>query len=220
VLFTRTFRLVLLLSMRVSFIFLLATIIALVSLAYPSINVSTASTHTLPTFMIYTSGYTEGYPQLSSTFVLAYSFVSTEWYPGNGLCDPASMACTPQPMPTATTTFTQWSAYFYQVTVYSQISTTYTNQSVVVSTETSYQPVAPYAIAGLNEFQYGLSAMLIVAAIIVLIMIFYAKGNVRTRPTILTPVVESMKPRSYCTQCGTENLASSETCIKCGVKLE
>ena len=201
-------------------IFLLVTIIALVSIAYPSIKVSTAATQTLPAFMTYTSAYTTSYPQVSSTIVLAASFVSTEWYPGNGLCDPASMACTPQPLPTATTTYTQWSAYFYQVTVYSQVTTTYTNQSVVLSTETNYQNVAPYVIAGINEFQYGLSAMLILAAVIVLIIVLYGKRNVRTRPINLEPSVESTRPRRYCTQCGTENLRSGVTCTKCGAKLE
>jgi len=198
----------------------LVTVVVLVSLAYPSITVSSATTQTFPTFVTLTNGYTTGYPQSSSTIVLAESYVSTEWYPGNGLCDPASMACTPQPIPTVTITYTQWSTYFYQVTVYSQLSTTYTSESAAVSTQTSYQTVAPYAAAGISEFQYGLAAMLIFAAVVATILFFYGKESARGRMENPERAVRSASATKYCTQCGTENPQAGAVCGKCGARLE
>ena len=197
---------------------LLVTIVALVSLAYPSINVSSISTQSVPTLVPLTNSYSTGYAQGSSTIVLAGYSTSTAWYPGNPFCDPASMACTPQPLPTSTITYTQSSTYLYQVTVYSQLSTTYTSESIALSTQTSYQTLAPYAVVGLSEFQFGLAAMLILAAIVAATIIFYTKYGIRARPNP-APLAGSASVR-YCTQCGAENPHASTVCGKCGANLE
>jgi hypothetical protein len=195
---------------------LLVTIVALTSLAYPSINVSRLSTQSIPAFVTLTNSYSTGYPESSSTIVLAGYSTSTAWYPGNPFCDPASMACTPQPLPTSTITYTQSSTYLYPVTVYSELSTTYTSESIALSTQTSYQTLAPYAAAGLSDFQYGLAAMVILAMIVAVILFVYAKGG-RPSPDSLA---RSTGATRYCTQCGTGNARASAVCSKCGAKLE
>ena len=196
---------------------LVIAIVALTSLAYPSINVQSLSTQSVPTLVTLTNRYSTGYPQSSSSIELAGYSTSTAWYPGNPFCDPASMACTPQALPTSTITYTQSSTYIYQVTVYSQVSTTYTSESIAVSTQTSYQTLAPYAAAGLSDFQYGLAAMLILAVILAVILSLYAKGD---RPQNPDSIPRSTSATRYCTQCGTENQQTNAVCRECGTRLE
>jgi len=192
--------------------------VALASLAYPSISVSSTSTQSVPTLVPLTNSYSTGYAQGSSTVVFAGFSTSTAWYPGNPFCDPASMACIPQPLPTSTITYNESSTYLYEVTVYSQVSTTYTSESIALSTQTSYQTIAPYAVVGLSDFQFGLSGMLILAAIVLATLIFYARYGTRKRPNP-EPLAGSASVR-YCTQCGAENPHARTVCGKCGANLE
>jgi len=154
---------------------LLIAIVTVASLTYPSVTVLSLSTKPVLNLITPTTEYTSAYPQDASTIVLAAQTTSTVWYLGNPLCDPASMACTPQPLPTATITITQWSTYFYQTTVYTQIQSTYTTESVSLSTQTNYQTVAVYVAAGLSLLQFGLIAMLVLASLCAAILFLYAK---------------------------------------------
>jgi hypothetical protein len=152
-----------------------------VSLAYPSVTLSSVTSQTVSYAVTSAIGYTTGYPQSESTVVLAKQITSTAWYLGNPLCDPASMACTPQAFPTATMTYTEWATYPYQVTVYSQIQTPFTTQATSLLTRTNYQTVPPYAAAGLTDLQFELSVLLIFGAFVAGILFLFAKKNrVRT----------------------------------------
>jgi hypothetical protein len=173
--------------MWVPVIVVLAAVIALASLAYPSITVSQVTAQIVPRVVTLTNGYMTGYPQSSSTVVLEGYSTSTAWYPGNPICDPASSACTPQPLPTSTMTYTQWSTYFYEVTIYSRLPTTYTSESMTLAIQTNYQTIGAYAATGLSDFQYGLAAMLILAGIVAAFLYVYAAGHSRSRPQVQSP---------------------------------
>jgi hypothetical protein len=164
-------------KISVPVIVVIVVLVVLVSLAYPSVTLSSVTSQTISYVVISAGSYTTGYPQSASTVVLANQITSTAWYLGNLLCDPASMACTPQAFPTATMTYTEWSTYPYQVTVYSQIQTSYTTESTSLLTQTNYQTVPPYAAAGLNDLQFGLSVLLIFGAFVAGILFLFAKKN-------------------------------------------
>ena len=195
-----------------------AVIIALLSLSYPSIVVSNISTQPIPNFATYTTQYASGYSQMSvSTFLAGYS-TTTAWYPGNPICDPTSNACTPYPTPTATFVYAQSATYSYQVTINSEATSTYTSEFTGFSTETNYQNSPPYATAGLSEFEFGIVALLIVAAVAAAMLLVFVKGSGR-RPSRAKTELPSKTVR-YCQQCGAENRKADKFCAKCGTTLE
>ena len=195
-----------------------AVIIALLSLSYPSIVVPSISTQPIPNFATYTTQYASGYSQMSvSTFLAGYS-TTTAWYPGNPICDPTSNACTPYPTPTATFVYTQPATYSYQVTLNSKATSTYTSEFTGFSTQTSYQNVPPYTIAGLSEFEFGIAALLIVAAVTAAMLVLFVK-----RPASRSSGAKTELPSKtvrYCQQCGAENRKSDKFCATCGTTLE
>jgi hypothetical protein len=160
------------------FIGLIAVVVvAAVSFAVPSIPTPSQTTQESSSVITSVTSYTSEFSESASTVVLAAQTTSTIWYQGNALCDPASMACTPQAFPTATVTYTGWSTYPYEITIYSQVQSTYTTESVTFATQTSYQTVAPYVAIGLSELQFGLAFLFISAAIISGLLLLYAKNG-------------------------------------------
>lgn len=204
----------------VSLAVLLATGIALLSLAYPSVVISNVSTQPITNLTTYTSQYLFDYPQMSASSFLAGYSTLTAWYPGNPICDPASNACTPYPTPTATLVYPQSMTYTYEVTLESQTSSTYTSEYALFPAQTSFQNVPPYAAMGLTEFQFGIAAMVIVVVVALsLLLLATSKG-----PTVILQTrnsrLGSARPTRFCQQCGAESSTADRYCSKCGTQLE
>jgi len=199
----------------VTTVVLIALVIALISISYPSLVVSSTTTQALPGLESYTSQYSVAYQQVTySTTLSGYSTV-TIWYPGNPICDPASNACTPFPTPVATVVYPQSATYAYQITLTSQTTLAYTSNFTSFSTLTSYQNIPPYAALGLNEFQYGVIALvIIVVAVLSLLLIFMKKRS----PAHIQG--SSAGAARFCDQCGAANSLDSGFCSNCGVRLE
>ena len=195
-----------------------AVVIALLSVTYPSIVVSNMITQSIPNFATYTTQYATGYPQMSASTVLAGYSTTTAWYPGDPICDPTSNACTPYPTPTATFVYAQSATYSYQVTINSQGTSTYTSEFTGFSTQTNYQTIPPYAAAGFSDLEFGLIALLIVAAVVAALLFLFGKRRAN-RPSGPKAKMASKTVR-YCQQCGTENRKSDDFCAKCGATLE
>ena len=205
-------------NLVVPVVVIVAVIVAILSVSYPSIVVSNISTQQIPNFATYTTEYATGYPQMSASTILAGYSSSTAWYPGNPICDPASNACTPYPMPTATFLYAQSATYNYQVTKNSEATSTYTSEFAGFSTQTYYQTVPPYAAAGLSELEFGLLALLIVGVVGAAMLYPYARGTA-SRSNFAKAELPP-KTVMYCQQCGAENRKTDKFCDKCGTKLE
>ncbi len=197
---------------------IVAVIIAILSITYPSIVVSNVSTQPIPNFATYTAQYATGYPQMWPSTILAGDSTTTAWYPGNPICDPTSNACTPYPTPTATFVSAQSATYSYQVTITSDATSTYTSEFTGFSTQTYYQTIPPYAAAGLSELEFGLVALVIVASVGAAMLFLFVRGTA-TRSSVAGAELPSKTVR-YCQQCGTENRNTDKFCDKCGTKLE
>jgi len=193
-------------------------IIAILSTAYPSIVVSNVNTLPIGNFATYTAQYATAYPQMSASTILAGYSTTTAWYPGNPICDPTSNACTPFPTPTATFVYAQSATYNYQATLNSEATSTYTSEFTGVSTQTYYQTVPPYAVAGLSELEFGLVALLVVSAVGVAMLFLFVRG-IAPRSNVAKREVSAKTVRN-CQQCGTENRNTDKFCDKCGSKLE
>jgi zinc-ribbon domain len=204
----------------VQVVVVIAVVVALTSLSYPSVVVSKVSTQPLPGFVTYMTQYNVEYTVPStSTILLGYSTV-TAWYPGNPICDPMSNACTPYPTPTATYVYAISNTYTYQVALSSQTTSTYTSELTSSSTQTSFQHIPPYAAAGLTGFQYGVVSIAIVALLILGLLILF----VRKRSVAVSggQVAESTSPKAtrFCQACGTENPTDGKFCTRCGTQLD
>ena len=197
-------------------IIVIAVIIALISISYPSVVVSSVITQPSTRFETYTSQYAIGYPQaVMSTMLAGYSTV-TAWYLGNPICDPASNACTPFPSPTATFVYPQSITYVYQVTFTSHATSAFTGELTLFSTQTGYQNIPPYAVVGLTEFQYGIIALAIIAAFVLSLLFFF----VRKRPPREVQRAGLAKRVRFCQHCGMQNPEAGKFCSGCGARLE
>jgi hypothetical protein len=199
-----------------SLVVLVALIVALLSLSYPSVAISTVSIQPATNLATYTSQYLIGQQQMSaSTYQTGYS-TFTAWFPGDPICDPASNACTPYPTPTATTIYPQSTTDIYVVTQQSATTTTYTSEYTAISVQTSFQNVPPYAAAGLTKFQFGTAAMAIVTVVAITLLL------TATRQPAIIPGKKSGTVRSimFCQQCGAESSSADKFCSKCGAQLE
>ena len=201
-------------------IVVIAVVIALISISYPSMTVSSVSTQPWPGFQAYTSQYQVAYEQVTSSSALAGYSTVTAWYPGNFICDPVSNACTPYPTPTATYVYPQSATYAYQITLSSQATSTFTSEFTSFSTQTSYQDIPPYAAAGLTEFQYGIIVAIIVVALTLCLLFIGTRNRNLTLPRDQVPKLDSTKAIRSCQQCGTENPERGKFCTSCGAPLE
>jgi len=202
-----------------SIIIVVAFSIALLSLAYPSIVTSNVSVQSIPSFATYTSQYVVGYPEISASTYLAGYSSSTAWYPGNFICDPASNACTPYPTPTATFVYPQSATATYQVTFNSESSSTYTTESTLYSSQTSFQSVPPYAVAGLTDFQFGISALIIIAIIGLILLYLNLRREPAGAPEKPTARLHKASAK-ICSRCGAENSRTRKFCTNCGSQLD
>lgn len=199
-----------------SLIVLVALAVALLSLSYPSVAISTISVQPETNVGTYTSQYVIGYQQLSaSTYQTGY-LTLTAWYPGDPICDPASNACTPYPTPTATVVYPQSATNIYVVTQNTATTATYTSEYTAFSTQTSFQNVPPYAAAGLTQYQFGIAALTIVAVVAITILL------TATKRSAMIPEKKLATARTvrFCQQCGAESLSTDKFCSKCGTQLE
>jgi hypothetical protein len=201
----------------VAVVVIVAVIVAILSVSYPSILVSNISTQPIPKFATYTTQYVSGYPQMSASTILAGYSTTTAWYPGNPICDPTSNACTPYPTPTATFVYAQSATYTYQVTLNNQATSTYTSEFTGFSTQTFYQTIPPYAAAGLSELEFGLAALLIVAVVAAAMLFRFVRGT--TGGSNVTKAELPSGTVRYCQHCGAENRKADTFCDKCGTKL-
>jgi len=201
-------------------IVIVAVVIALISISYPSITVSTVSTQQLAGFQTFTSQYQIPYQLTNTSTALAGYGTATAWYPGNFICDPLSNACTPYPTPTATYVYPQSATYTYQVTLSSQATSEFTTEFTLYSSLTSYQTIPPYAAAGLTEFQYGIIALAIVAALVLCLLYVVVRSKSFASPSIQAQEFDSTKPVRFCQQCGAENQSGGKFCTSCGARLE
>ena len=197
-------------------IIVIAVIIALISISYPSVVVSSIATQPSTAFETYTSQYAVEYPQAVMSAILAGYSTVTAWYPGNPICDPASNACTPFPSPTATFVYPQSITYPYQVTFTSHATSVFTGEFTSFSTQTSYQNIPPYAVIGLTEFQYGIIALAIIAAFVLSLLFFF----VRKRPPKEVQRAGLAKGVRFNQHCGMQNPEAGKFCSSCGVRLE
>jgi len=199
-----------------SLIVLVALAVALLSLSYPSVSISTVTVQPETNVGTYTSQYVMGYQQLSeSTYQTGY-LTLTAWYPGDPICDPASNACTPYPTPTATVVYPQSTTNIYVVTQNTDTTATYTSEYTAFSTQTAFQNVPPYAAAGLTGYQFGVAALMIVAVVAITILL------TATKRSAMIPEKKSGAARTvrFCQQCGAESLSMDKFCSKCGTQLE
>ena len=202
----------------VSVVVIVAVVIAILSLTYPSIIVSNITTQPIPNFATYTSQYVSGYPQMSASTLLAGYSTTTAWYLGNPICDPTSNACTPYPTPTATYVYAQSATYSYQVTINSEATSTYTSEFTGFSAQTYYQTIPPYAAAGISELEFGLLVLLTVGAIGGAVLFLFVRGD--ASGSNVARAESTSKTVRYCPQCGAENRKGDRFCDKCGTKLE
>ena len=205
-------------NIAVPIVVIVAVIIAILSITYPSIVVSNVSTQPVPNFATYTAQYSTDYPQMWASAILAGYSTTTAWYPGNPICDPTSNACTPYPTPTATFVSAQSATCSYQATVTSEATSTYTSEFTGFSTQTYYQTIPPYTAAGLNELEFGLIALLIVGAVGAALLFLFVRGTAAGSNVAKTG--SPSKTVRYCQQCGAENRNTDKFCYKCGTKLE
>jgi hypothetical protein len=204
----------------VSIAVLVAIAIALLSLAYPSVVVSSVSIQPITNFVTYTNQHTVGYTQMSASIFLAGYSTFTAWYPGNPICDPASNACTPYPTPTATLVYPQSMTNTYEVTLESQTTSTYTSEYTLFSTQTSFQNVPPYAAAGLTEFQFGIAAIVIVVVLVLSLLLLTTRKGPMVTPQTRNSRIASAGLTKFCQHCGAESLVTDKFCGKCGTQLE
>jgi hypothetical protein len=204
----------------VSLAVLVAIAIALLSLAYPSVAVSNLGIQPITSLATHTIQYTVGYPQMSSSTFLAGYSTFTAWYPGNPICDPASNACTPYPTPTATFVYPQSMTNTYEVTQESQTTSTYTSEYTLLSTQTSFQNVPPYAAVGLTEFQFGIAAMVIVVVVVLSLLLLTTSRGPMVTPQARSSRLGSARSTKFCQQCGAETSMADKFCSKCGAQLE
>lgn len=208
---TRESRIMPLSKTIVSGVIVLAVVISLSSLAYPSVSVPTFSTETLANASTYISSYTSNYQNPTPTTALVPYSTATSWYfTAYFLCDPASMAC-PGPPVTTTTTFSEWSTSFYQVTVTSQWSETFTTKYSVSSTHTAFQNVPAYSAIGISDPEFVLLAILIIAAGILGLRVTAKRGVGRPRQAELGQFT-----KNTCVKCGADLVPNSKFCGKCG----
>ncbi len=201
-----------------SAIIVLAIVITLASLVYPSITISTSSTETLASRNVYTKGYTSIFPQtLPSTSLVLYS-TATAWFPGDPICDTASMACTPYPTPTATYVYSKASTSFYGVTTTSEWLGTYTSEFTVFSMRTGYEKVPVYAVAGLSNVQFAFVAVLII--VVGVMLLFYSRRHAATdrAPAKFAGESAVSGTMKYCHECGAEMRRNTQFCGQCGTK--
>jgi hypothetical protein len=196
----------------------IAVVIALVSASYPSVTVPTVSTQQLASFQTFTSDYQIPYQLPNTSTALTGYSTATAWYPGNFICDPTSNACTPYPTPTATYVYPQSATYTYQVTFSSEATSMFTTEFTFYSSQTSYQTIPAYAAAGLTEFQYGIIAMVIVAALVLCLLFVTVRG--KSYASNQAPELGSTGTVRFCQQCGTENQSGGKFCTSCGARLE
>lgn len=197
-------------------VLVIAVVIALVSISYPSVVVPNITTQQFPGFETYTSQYEVGYLQpTASTMLTGYSTV-TAWYPGNPICDPTSNACTPYPTPMATLTYPQSATYTYQVTLSSETIFGGTSEFTIFSTQTNYQNIPPFAALGLTDLQFGIVAFIIIAVLVLGLLFIFTKNVVNGR------IQNSGSKESirFCERCGTANPNAGKFCTGCGVRLE
>jgi hypothetical protein len=199
-----------------SLVVLGALTVALLSLSYPSVTISTVSIQPATNLTTYTNQYMIGYQHTSaSTYQTGYS-TFTAWYPGDPVCDPASNACTPYPTPTATVVYPQSTTNLYVVTQESATVTTYTSEYTALSIQTSFQNAPPYAAAGLTGFQFGIAAMAVVTVVALTLLL------TGTKQSAVVPERKSDTVRGirFCQQCGAEGSSADKFCSKCGAQLE
>jgi len=197
----------------------LAVIIALISLSYPSVVVSNSSTQTWVSIVTYSSQSLVGYPQLTASTALAGNSASTAWYPGNPICDPASNACTPYPTPTATFTYPVSATYTYQFTETSQATLTYTSGYTSFLTQTSFSNVPPYTTVGLTTFQFGIAAIALVAVIALSLLLLTMKREPRPVRKEQASMQDSVGGVKFCSKCSVKNLQTDKFCTNCGTQL-
>lgn len=206
------------LKIMTSAIIVLAIVITLASFVYPSITISRASTETLANRNTYTKAYTSIYPQtLPSTSLVPYS-TATAWFPGDPICDIASMACTPYPTPTATFTYSKASTSFYGVTTTSEWLGSITSEFTVFSMHTSYEKVPVYAVAGLSNAQFAFIAVLII--VVGVMLLFYSHRHAVTvrASARLTGESAVSGTTKYCHECGAKMRRNMKFCEQCGTK--
>jgi len=198
-------------------IVVLALIIALISMSYPSVVVSNSSTQTWVSVVTYSAQSLVGYPQLTASTALAGNSTLTAWYPGNPICDPLSNACTPFPTPTATLTYPISATYTYPITETSQTTITYTSGLTSFLTQTSFSDIPPYSAAGLTGFQFGVVAIALIAVVSVSVLALSMK---KESPAVLEkqPSMPAASVR-LCPKCGTKNLRADKFCTNCGTPL-
>ena len=187
-------------------IVVIAVVVALASLSYPSVSLYSTSTETLASSETYPSQYLSSYSQAAASTYLAGYSSSTAWYPGNPICDPMSNACSPFPTPITTFVYPETGTYTYQVTLNTQATSIYTTWYTYFSTQTSSQTVPPYSLVGLSAFQFGLMTIVAIA-VIGMVFVFLA---IRTKP----------KPAKLCQTCHAENSRTNRFCEKCGAHIE
>ncbi len=100
----------------------------------------------------------------------------------------------------------------------SEATSTYTSQFTGFSTQTNYQTIPPYAAAGLSDLEFGLIALLVVAAVVAAMLFLFVKGRAGRSNVSKTELPS--KTVKYCQRCGAENRKDNKFCDKCGTKLE
>jgi len=197
-------------------VLIVAAVVALASLSYPSLLITSSSTQTMASFTTNTMQYTNTYLQTSTSTTLVGYLTSIFWYPGNPVCDPMSNACSPYPSPTATVVYPESATYPYQVTLETQTTSTYTTQYTSFSTKVTSQNVPPYSAAGLSDLDFGVTA-LVVVAVVGLVCIFLAVGQ-RPATQSRTPQPAGDSP-TFCERCGAANSGRDQYCTSCGNRL-
>lgn len=205
-------------------------VVAIASLAYPSVTVPTTNTVVIAETSSYTSGYSSAYTKTTTTgfLTLPYS-TSTVWSPGDPICDPRSLECHPYPTTITTYTYSSTATYYSRATTTSVWSMTSISQVTVLSKNTYYQNVPVYAASGLSDSQFAIVAILILGAgVSGLLLVRKAQGRSKVNQmrgsseTKLGSGVVSetgkVKQRHFCMSCGTELLPNSAFCGRCGTK--
>jgi len=197
-------------------VLIVAAVVALASLSYPSVLTTSSSTQTLASSATNTTQYTNTYFQTSTSTTLVGYLTSIFWYPGNPVCDPMSNACSPYPSPTATFVYPESATYPYEVTLETQTTSTYTTQYTVFSTQVTSQNIPPYSAAGLSDLEFGFTA-LVVAAVVGLVCIFLAVGP---RPGTRSRTPQAVAgSKTFCEKCGAANTTRDQFCTSCGNRL-
>ena len=195
----------------VTVVILVVIVAALISLAYPLVPVSQASTETFYN----TSTYTENHSTtlvgtLVATIQIPYSTATALVYTAYPLCDPASLAC-PGPPILVVTTISGNSVYLYQTASTSQWAETYTTENSVLTVHTNTQEIPIYSAQGLSSAQF---VQLTIATVIVGLIVFLLTH----KTTETQRKQQSYRPvKDACRRCGAEYLSpTSAFCFKCG----